>query len=139
MASRRQCKVPRLGCTAQQPFPSKPSCWLLIVSCIARTVEERLLAGRYMITNPAPPASSRFGNRCSPAYMDCAETWKPYTLGSTTLMYFDELTHSKLCTELLLEEVCRDLSAVMQSTCEGERRCLFEQRVESVGEWFLYR
>eukprot|EP00439_Symbiodinium_sp_Y106_P056353 s2910_g7.t3 len=76
--------------------------------------------------------SAKFGNRCSPAYMDCAETWKPYTLGSTTLKYFDELTHSKLCTELLLEEVCRDLSAVMQSTCEGERRCLFEQRVESV-------
>ncbi|CAE7230359.1 grsT [Symbiodinium necroappetens] len=66
-------------------------------------------------------ARLRFGNRCCPAYMDCADTWKPYALGSTALKYFDELTHSELCTELLLEEVCRDLSAVMQDASDGRK------------------
>ncbi|CAE7341857.1 unnamed protein product [Symbiodinium microadriaticum] len=80
----------------------------------------------YMLASKADevwPAedSAKFGNRCCPAYMDCADTWKPYALGSTALKYFDELTHSELCTELLLEEVCRDLSAVMQDASDGRK------------------
>ena len=55
----------------------------------------------------------RSGNHCSPPYMDCADTWKPFTLASVSSKYFDGVRHSELCTELLLEEVCRDLSAIL--------------------------
>ena len=73
--------------------------------------------------NCLPPIlSSRYGDHCQPPYMDCSETWKPFTLGSMAFKYFDHVKHSKLCTELLLEAVCHDLSATAASGACSENR-----------------
>ncbi|CAE7778695.1 grsT [Symbiodinium pilosum] len=57
--------------------------------------------------------TAKSGNHCDPPYMDCAETWQPFSRGIVTSKYFDEVKHSELCTELLLEEVCCDLSGLL--------------------------
>lgn len=62
-----------------------------------------------------PAGSSVKYGFCQPSYDDMLETWSPCSTGKVKAKYFDGVEHHNLCTEVLLNEICQDLTMLLLS------------------------